>query len=80
LAVPHPKTIVEERPVLAPGEQDEQVWIMFGDAPGNKLSLPVVEAMLRMWHQRDPEHMGAYVAEAIVGAKPRISSRRHPAQ
>jgi hypothetical protein len=66
--------------VLAPGEQDEQEWIMFGDAPGNKLSLPVVAAMLRMWHDREPEHMGTYVAEAITGARPRTSSRRNRAQ
>ena len=66
--------------MLAPGEQDEQAWIMFGDAPGNKLSLPVVESVLRLWHQRDPENMGAYVAEAITGAKPRTGSRRSRAQ
>ncbi len=66
--------------MLAPGERDEQVLIVFGDAPGNALSLPVVEQMLRMWHQREPEVMGAYVAEAITGSKPRTSSRRTRAQ
>jgi hypothetical protein len=72
--------------VLAPGEQaeqaeqDEQVLIRFGAAPGNALSLAVVESVLRLWHQREPEHMGTYVAEAITGAKPRTSSRRSRAQ
>jgi hypothetical protein len=67
--------------VLAPGEQvDEETLIVFGDAAGNRLSLPVVESVLRMWHQRDPEGMGAYVAEAITGAKPRTGSRRRGAQ
>jgi hypothetical protein len=62
------------------GEQDEQVLIVFGDAPGNALSLPVVEHMLRMWHQREPEVMGSYIAEAITGTRPRASSRRARAQ
>lgn len=66
--------------MLAPGEQDEQVLIVFGDAPGNRLSLAVVEQMLRMWHDREPEVMGAYVAEAITGTRPRASSRRGRAQ
>jgi hypothetical protein len=66
--------------VLAPGEQDEQVLIVFGDAPGNRLSLAVVETMLRMWHDREPEVMGTYVAEAITGTRPRASSRRTRAQ
>lgn len=50
--------------------------IVFGDAPGNALTLATVENVLRLWHQRDPEGMGAYVGEAICGAKPRTSSRR----
>jgi len=60
--------------VLAPGEQteqDEQVLIVFGDAPGNRLSLAVVASVLRMWHQREPEVMGTYIAEAITGTRPR---------
>lgn len=62
--------------MLAPGEQDEQVMIVFGDAPGNALSLPTAEQVLRLWHQREPEVMGAYVGEAICGARPRTGSRR----
>jgi len=60
--------------VLSPGEQteqDEQVLIVFGDAPGNRLSLAVVASVLRMWHQREPEVMGTYIAEAITGTRPR---------
>ena len=60
--------------MLAPGEQteqDEQVLIVFGDAPGNRLSLAVVASVLRMWHQREPEVMGTYIAEAITGTRPR---------
>lgn len=66
--------------MLAPGEQDEQVMVVFGDAPGNALTLATVEQVLRMWHQRDPEGMGAYVGEAICGAKPRAGSRRRAPQ
>jgi hypothetical protein len=54
--------------------------IVFGDAPGNRLSLAVVETMLRMWHQREPEAMGAYIAEAITGSKPRTGPRRNRPQ
>jgi hypothetical protein len=50
--------------------------VTFGDAPGNSLTLPVVELMLRMWHEREPEVMGAYIAEAITGAKPRTRAQR----
>ena len=60
--------------MLSPGEQteqDEQVLIVFGDAPGNRLSLAVVASVLRMWHQREPEVMGTYIAEAITGTRPR---------
>jgi hypothetical protein len=62
--------------VLAPGEQDEQVLIVFGDAPGNRLSVAVVEDVLRMWHQDDPEGMGVYVARAITGARPRATRNK----
>ncbi len=62
------------------GQVAEKALIVFGDAPGNALSLTVVEHVLRMWHKRDPEGMGAYVAEAITGARPRASSRRNRAQ
>jgi hypothetical protein len=69
--------------VLAPDEQteqdelDEQTLVVFGDAPGNRLSLAVVASVLRMWHQREPEVMGTYIAEAITGTRPRTPQRRN---
>ena len=65
--------------MLAPGEQDMETRVIFGDAPGNSLTLAVVEQVLRLWHSRDPETMGAYVGEAICGAVPRAASRRNRA-
>lgn len=57
--------------MLAPGEEYDDRLIAFGDAPGNRLTLPQIEMMLRIWHAREPEHMGSYIAEAVTGAPPK---------
>ncbi len=55
---------------------NDDVRVAFGDAPGNSLPLPTVEAVLRLWHERAPEVMGAFVAEAMFGVPPKPPARR----
>ena len=64
--------------MLAPGEQDTDIRVQIGNAPGNSLSLELVERVLTLWHKAEPEVMGEYIAEAITGVKPRGRARRAP--
>lgn len=45
--------------------------VRFGDAPGNSLDAAILPDVLREWHQRDPEGMGAIVMKVMMGVPPR---------
>lgn len=53
------------------GQEQAQVWIPFGDAPGQMLHPGTAEAVLRMLAGRHPGQFGGLLAEALTGERPK---------
>lgn len=53
-----------------------ELTLTFGDSPGNVLSLPHAEGVLRLLWEHQRALLSAYIGEAFTGVKPQATRTR----